>query len=1025
MLDHAPFFDHALARRFALDLYGVEAQSSPLPSERDQNVLLEATDGTRVVLKIANALEEPGLLEAQQHAMSLLADAGLPVPRVVALRDGEMIGRVQARNGRSHAVWVVTHLPGIPLARLRYRSPALLEDFGRRIGEMALALRDFDHPALHREFHWDLAGGRALVARHRALITERVPGAAIDRLLSEFDARVVPQLPRLRRSAIHGDLNDHNVLVGCRSDAEEGDPDARHGSVTGILDFGDMVHGWTVADLAIAAAYASLDSVDPLATIAALVRGRHGVSPLEEPELSSLFGLVVLRLAMSACLASLQRPQRPDNAYLDASQSAIARTLPRLARIPFGLAEAVVREACGLEPVAASVRVRQWLSDSEGTFAPVMDGMAPGTSPFVVDLSIGSPLVAGDPSDNSEPRLTSRIIDAMATAGVAVGVGRYDEPRLLYATPAFARPDAPDAERRTIHIGLDLFAPAGTPVHAPLAGTVHAFADNAVLLDYGPVIVLRHETGDGTPFHTLYGHLSSESLAGLEVGRRVEAGELLAKLGAPHENVGWTPHLHLQVITDLLGLGTGFPGVACPSQRAVWRSLSPDPTRLAGIPPEALPAPTRATADLLSARRARIGANVALAYREPVRVARGWMQWLYDEAARRYLDAYNNVPHVGHSHPRIVRAASAQMAVLNTNTRYLGDLVVEYAERLTATLPEPLRVAYFLSSASEANELALRLARAFTTRRDMIVLDAAYHGNTAALIDLSPYKHAGAGGAGAPDWVHVAPLPDDYRGEYRRDNPDTGMRYALQVSEILRSLEHVHDQRIAGFIAETCPSVGGQIMLPAGYLERVYQDVRRAGGVCIADEVQTGLGRIGTHYWAFEAHGVVPDIVVMGKPLGNGHPLAAVVTAPRIADSFAGGMEFFSTFGGNTVSCAVGLAVLDVVAEEGLQAHALRVGTHLLDGLRSLAGRHPVIGDVRGSGFFLGVELVRDRDTLVPAPREAAYVVNRMRQEGILLGTDGPDRNVLKIRPPMPFDDADAEHLLEIMGRILEELGDG
>jgi 4-aminobutyrate aminotransferase-like enzyme len=370
-----------------------------------------------------------------------------------------------------------------------------------------------------------------------------------------------------------------------------------------------------------------------------------------------------------------------------------------------------------------------------------------------------------------------------------------------------------------------------------------------------------------------------------------------------------------------------------------------------------------------------------------------------------------------------VEAGAAQMRVLSTNTRYLNDRLAEYADRLLATLPPSLDVCYFVNSASEANELALRLARAYTGRRDMIVLEAAYHGNTTSLIDISPYKHAGPGGRGAPGWVHVAPLPDDYRGAFRRDDATAGEKYAAQVGEIVDAI-HAGPRHLAGFIAETCPSVGGQLILPPGYLASVYSHVRRAGGLCIADEVQTGLGRMGTTFWAFEDHGVVPDIVVMGKPLGNGHPIGAVATTRAIADAFDNGMEFFSTFGGNTVSCAIGIAVLDVLRDEALQAHALTVGDRMLATLRPLIDRYPIVGDVRGSGLFLGVELVRDRDTLEPAGAEASFVANRMRERGVLLGTDGPHHNVVKIRPPMPFSEGDADLLVDALERSIAELSD-
>jgi 4-aminobutyrate aminotransferase-like enzyme len=335
-------------------------------------------------------------------------------------------------------------------------------------------------------------------------------------------------------------------------------------------------------------------------------------------------------------------------------------------------------------------------------------------------------------------------------------------------------------------------------------------------------------------------------------------------------------------------------------------------------------------------------------------------------------------------------------------------------------MPAPLRVCYFVNSGSEANELALRLARAYTGQRDTIVLESAYHGNTTSLIDISPYKHGGPGGTGAPPWVHTVPIADVYRGPYKADDPQAGARYAQYVQEIAQALRR-KGVGLAAYIAETCPSVGGQILFPAGYLSHVYRHVRQAGGVCIADEVQTGYGRMGTHFYAFEAQRVVPDIVVLGKPIGNGHPIGAVVTTPEIAAAFDNGMEFFSTFGGNTVSCAIGLAVLEVVIEENLQAHARQVGERLLAGLHAFVDKHPIVGDVRGSGLFLGLELVRDRETLEPAGEEASFVANRMRDCGILLGTDGPYHNVVKIRPPMPFNGGDADLLVATMDRILAE----
>jgi len=426
--------------------------------------------------------------------------------------------------------------------------------------------------------------------------------------------------------------------------------------------------------------------------------------------------------------------------------------------------------------------------------------------------------------------------------------------------------------------------------------------------------------------------------------------------------------------------------------------------------------------EALVARKRLLGGNLSLSYEKPLKIVRGSMQYLYDEAGRAYLDVYNNVPLVGHSHPRVVRAIQEQVALLNTNTRYLHDNILRYSERLTALLPDPLQVCYFVNSGSEANELAVRLARTHTGREDVIVLEHAYHGHTSTLIDISPYKFDGPGGRGRKPWVHVAPIADDYRGAYRRGEPDLGKKYAADVGEILRDCKK-KGQRVAAYIAETLPSVAGQIVFPPNYLAEVYKFVRAEGAVCIADEVQVGFGRLGTHFWGFGTQGVVPDIVVFGKPMGNAFPLAAVVTTREIAASFANGMEFFSTFGGNPVACAAGLAVLDVLRDENLQQNALTVGTQWIHDLRELQAKHPLVGDVRGLGLFLGIDLVTERETRAPATRQASYVVNRLREEGILAGTDGPHHNVIKLRPPLCFTKTDAGRFVSALDSILGESG--
>ncbi len=425
--------------------------------------------------------------------------------------------------------------------------------------------------------------------------------------------------------------------------------------------------------------------------------------------------------------------------------------------------------------------------------------------------------------------------------------------------------------------------------------------------------------------------------------------------------------------------------------------------------------------ELRTKRRRHISNALSLTFDDPVKFVRGRGQYLINERGRPFIDLYNNVCHVGHCHPHVVAAGQRQLARLNTNTRYLFDGLTEYAERLCATLPPQLEVCFLVNSGSEANELALRLARAHTGAKDIVVVDNAYHGHTNTLIDISPYKFMGKGGAGRPKpWVHVVPIPDGYRGAYKGPGRESGIAYGDEVGEVVAGV----DRPLAGFIAESLMSVGGQVIPPAGYFETVFRHVRKAGGVCILDEVQVGFGRVGEAFWAFELQGVVPDIVVMGKPIGNGHPLGAVVTTRAVAESFERkGMEFFSTFGGNPVSCAIGSAVLDVIEDERLQENALRVGTQLRDGLRGLMPRHEMLGDVRGVGLFIGVELVKDHDTMDPAPEEAAKLVNELRRRRVLTGTDGPHENVVKIKGPMVLTEEDAAVAISAFDEVLELLG--
>jgi 4-aminobutyrate aminotransferase-like enzyme len=417
--------------------------------------------------------------------------------------------------------------------------------------------------------------------------------------------------------------------------------------------------------------------------------------------------------------------------------------------------------------------------------------------------------------------------------------------------------------------------------------------------------------------------------------------------------------------------------------------------------------------EILDLRGKHLGPSLSVSYDEPLHIVRGEAQYLFDAKGNRYLDCVNNIQHVGHCHPKVVEAAQQQYKKLNTNTRYLDETIVNYAKELTATMPDGLNVCFFTNSGSEANDLALLMARNFTNSKETIVLEGAYHGNLSSLIEISPYKHNGPGGSGTPDHVHVIPIPDPYRGKYK--GAEWSEQYVQEVQNAIAEIQST-GKNVSAFIVESLMGCGGQLLLPKGFLKESFAKVKNAGGVCIADEIQIGFGRMGSHFWGFESEGTIPDIVTMGKSMGNGHPLSAVVTTREMAESFNNGMEYFNSFGGNPVSCAVGQAVLNVIKEEDLQENALAVGSYLLERLKKLQMQHNLIGEVRGRGLFIGIELIKDD---APAAAEARTMVNQMKDKGLLLSTDGPDHNVIKIKPPMVFNKENADELVKKLDEIM------
>ncbi|WP_171118668.1 aminotransferase class III-fold pyridoxal phosphate-dependent enzyme [Ruegeria sp. HKCCA5463] len=988
-------------------LWGLDARLTRLDGEYDLNFRVHATNGQDYVLKAMRAGCDADLVDLQIKALAHIASEapGLPFPKVFPDLTGEMLPEIADSEGQRRLVWLLGCLPGQCYAKAAPKSEELILKLGRVLGATDRALEGFEHEGLHRTgFKWDLMQAGWIADKLNA-ISDPARRALLTEICEGF-AAIADVLADLPKQAIHNDANDYNILV-------EGELSERR-RISGLIDLGDMCAAPRICDLAIAGAYVVLDHPKPERALAALVKGYHAANRLRADEVDLIWPLLRMRLAVSVVNSTLMAAENPDDPYVTISQAPAWRFLENTS-INGGLMSARLRTACGLPVVDGAERIHAYLQEHRGHFAD-MFGQDLGDVPMG-SLSVENCVWPQDPFHMPLAE-AARVGEEY---GQDLWLGYYNEPRLIYAEPGFRKGPWKASDRRTVHLAVDVFAPAGTVLHAPISGRVEVVENRDQHLDYGGVIILHHETPEGDPFYTLYGHLDPECCDRLKPGDPVAQGAAFARLGDAGQNGGWAPHVHFQLALTTDGMEADWPGVGDPDELELWHAVCPNPAALLNLPDDKVFYHPTDKAEILNKRRAHFGGNLSLTYDDPVMLVRGWKHHLFDEWGRPYLDAYNNVPHVGHAHPRIQAVAADQLRRMNSNTRYLHPAQVEFADKILSKMPDHLQVCFFVNSGTEANELALRLARAHTGAKGIVTPDHGYHGNTNAAVAISAYKFNKPGGIGKADWVELVEVADDYRGSFKRDDADRAQRFADLVDPAIAALRD-RGQGVAGFIAETFPSVGGQIIPPKGYLPAVYEKIRAAGGVCIADEVQTGLGRLGEYYFGFEHQGAVPDIVVMGKPIGNGHPLGVLVTTTEIADSFNNGIEFFSTFGGSTLSCRIGKEVLDIVDDEGLQDNARRMGDRLMAGLRQIEADFGCVGDVRGMGLFLGVELINPDGS--EGTEICSYVKNRMRDHRILIGSEGPRDNTLKIRPPLTIEAEDVDMILWALRDVLSEVGD-
>ena len=986
----------------AYELYGIEGKAVSLPGEVDLNFRIE-TPSENYLLKISPPGTDKAILEFQQKILQHVALSDPEILSPVPLPDlhGSYISETRDDAGNIRQVRLLTWVEGRLWASVKPISRQLLGSLGEEAGRLTKALQGFVHPQANRSYEWDVAQAGWTRDYDHLFSGEKLE--ILRSFREQFD-NFQTGYSTLRKSVVHSDVNDFNIVVN---------DDLLDPQVRGIIDYGDAIHTQIINDLATTIAYAVMGVPDPLSAALPLVQGYHNSFPLLEKELELLFVLVAMKLVISVCKSAINRQKEPDNKYLLISEAPAWELLFKWRKLSRDFAHYSFRHACGFSAHPNEKAFRDWIMNHAISLSSLFPSLAK-ESIHPLDLSVSGTFTGDREVANDLELFQFQIERLQSKVPDQIIAGGYLEPRALYTTSAYEREGNSGKESRTIHLGIDFWVPAGTALYSLFDGEVVCAVKDEGDKEYGGLVILKHREND-LVFYTLYGHQSIASIRKLKTGNRIKKGQLLSRIGNYPENGNWAPHLHFEVMLSLLNYVNDFPGVAYPNEVDIWKSICPDPNLLFRQEGLAVPVVEDLT-EIINYRKTHLGKSLSLSDEKPLKIVRGDGVYLIDHLGRRFLDTVNNVAHVGHEHPRVVRAGQQQMAVLNTNTRYLHDNINEFARELLSTFPEELAVVHMVNSGSEANELALRMAQAKTGQRDMIAMEVGYHGNTSGCVSISSYKFDGKGGSGAPEHTHIVPLPDRFRGIHRGE--ESGALYAAHVQEKVEEIR-VLGRKPAAFICESIISCGGQIELPDKFLEMAYASVRKAGGLCIADEVQVGCGRMGEQFWGFQLHGVIPDIVTIGKPIGNGHPLAAVVCTREVADAFANGMEYFNTFGGNPVSSAIGTEVLRLIREEGLQENALKTGNYLKAELNKMQKEFAVIADVRGRGLFLGIELC-DRE-LNPQTRKAAYLANRMKELEILMSTDGKDVNVMKIKPPLVFSKQHADQLLEALDRVLRE----
>ena len=970
----------------------------PLNSERDKNFIINIDSKNKYVLKISNCEETKDLLDLQDYVLNNLNKRN-SIKKYVPKTKHRSIKTFLDLDNRICFVRILTFIEGRMYASVDHNSE-LENSLGNLLGNLSKELQSINKPSAFRKFEWD-PSKLEWINKEVYMFSGRKKEIILKNL-KDHNIFVKKNIKNLRCSLTHGDLNNYNLVV-CEN------------KVSGILDYGDMIFAPTINDLAITLSYALMNKDNIYLSLKNIIISYNKIFQISFDEIFSLITLVKARLTITVVMAEKQRKKFPDNKYLSISEKDAWKLLYKLDLINPHLFIFLIRDFCNLHISHNFESVNKYLQTTK--FSSVLDYDINKINKSIIKFSKDS--IFTKKYVHKPIPLNKKINSFLKKEESKIGIGLYLEKRNDYQGNNYIS-NFNSKIKRDIHVGIDIFCSAGTRIRAPLDGKVYILKDNAYEYDYGPTIILEHYVNKEDKFYTIYGHLSKKCLKTLKVGDRVKKGDVIAEIGNYPINGNWPPHLHFQISLNMMGEKENFPGVSEDLLVNVWSKISPDPNLILGIPKSFFKDNQNSKKILLN-RNSLISKSFSISYNKPLHMLEAKNQYFYDDKGREYLDCVNNISHVGHSNNKIHEAMVNQNLKLNTNTRYLYKIMNDYSKKLLSKFPKHLDTIFFVCTGSEANDLAYRIAQNYTNAKDVLVIDNAYHGHTNTLIELSPYKFKGKGGLGKKEHVHIASMPDGLRGKWKYQDKNWVKKYIAEVKDTVDQL-YKNNKKLSCFFAESILGCGGQVVLPKNYLKQVFKIIKKRNALCIVDEVQTGFGRVGDYFWGFEEHGILPDIVTLGKPMGNGHPIAAVITSKHIAKKFNNGMEYFNSFGGNPVSCSVGNAVLDVIDNEKLQNHAKIVGQYFIKSLNKIKIKFPkLISEIRGRGLFLGVDLIKDNN-YDPNKELAFLIINEMKSRGILLSVDGPYNNVLKIKPPMTFSKKNVDLVCTELTNILQNV---